>query len=694
MWLGALAGALVPVAAGFIGALVGVVLTAVVRHRAMVLVGIVGVGMLAGAVAAERRAFTLDASLPAGRGEVIGVAVTDGVPYGGSTRFVLRPEAWVPSSSGIAQEWAGPGIVIVADQAAVAAGDQVGAVGRIRSQATLVRGDPVAGRMVATEIRLIEQATSPFLVAGNAFRRLVQGRTSAIGETAEAALLRGFLIGDTTDLSAIDLESLRRAGLTHFVAVSGSNVALVLGAWWLVLGPIGAGNRIRAATGLVVLGIFVVATRWESSVIRAATMAALVLGGRAIGVALDAWMALGGAVVILLLASGDLAYDVGFQLSVAATAGVLAGSRIWLGRSPGVVWGLLGATLSAQIVVAPLLLLHFGTIPLLSPLANLLAAPLVTIATGLAGVGVIVGWEPLLHVAGFASGLVLDVARVAAEWPQLGITATLGLAVLVGLAWLTHKRWLVATVLAVVLVASVVSPGPPSVPSVVVLDVGQGDAILLRDPSGAVVLMDGGRDPTTLRQSLRRHGVRHLDLVIASHGDADHVGGFEDLLDFASVGRVWVPAYAATGDLLDGFVTEATQQGIPVDSVHAGMTAQIGEFALEVLGPLRRYATDNDGSVVLLATANMRTVLLPGDIGAVAQAEIEAPPLYVIVVPHHGAATSDLAWLASSVGEVAVISVGPNTYGHPVPEVVSVLRQSGAEVLTTVVEGDITIPLS
>lgn len=692
--MGALGGALLDVRIGWLGIVAGTLIAAVLRRPALILVGVLGVGVMSGAFAQQRREATFETSLPQGRGDLVGVAATDSVPYGNSARFVVSPTSWTSSRPESNQQpWHGPAVVVIGDEVNVVAGDLVVVSGLIRPMPGLVRGDPVAGRISASSVSVLSRGGSPVLDAGNAFRRLVQERTAMLGDTAESALLRGFLIGDTTDLGSADLDSLRRAGLTHFVAVSGSNVALVLGAWWLVIGPLGAGNRIRAITGLAVLAVFVVATRWESSVIRAATMAGLVLGGRAVGVAIDAWAALGGAVTILLVASGDLAYDIGFQLSVVATAGVLFGAGMWRDRRPRLVFGLLAATLSAQAAVAPLLLLHFGSVPLLSPIANLAAAPLVTLATALSGAGVLTGWRLLLDLAGAVAGAVLETARVAGEWPQLNAAAATGVAGVLAVAWATRRRWVLFATLITIAVLATMPSRPPPDPTLVALDIGQGDAVLLLDPSGAVVLMDGGRDPLVLRDALRRHGVDRIDLVVASHGDADHVGGLVDIVDFVQVGYVWYPEYAETGDLLDELITDAGQAGIPVDAVRAGDGATVGEFAIEVLGPLRRYATDNDGSVVLRATAGMRSALLPGDLGAVGQSDLGPVDTDVMLVPHHGAATTDLEWLADTVGEIAIVSVGPNTYGHPHPDVIDTLQQAGAEVLTTWDRGDISISL-
>lgn len=690
LWIGALVGVAVDPTLG--GLLVLAALAGAVVSQARVAFGvvIVSVGVLSGAAAADRQAVTLGTEVPQGPAILAGNASTDAAPYGRGVRFVLQPnsfrvegEAWRP--------WNGPRIAVVGDLPPVVAGDQVMAEGLLRSMPDLVRGDPVAGRLSAESIEVVASSSNAFMAAGNLFRSRVATQLERLDGGAAAALLAGFLIGDTSGLSKPDLESLRRAGLTHFVAVSGSNVALVLGAWWVVVAPLGAGTRWRAITGMLVLVVFVVATRWEASVVRAATMAALGLGGRVFGVPIDAWTALGGAVAILLTVSGDLAYDVGFQLSVLATSGVLAGVRIGASRSPRFLWSALAATVSAQAAVFPLLLLHFGTVPLMAPLANLVAAPLVTVATALGGIGVVVGWRLPMGAADLVAGAVLEVARVAGTWPQLGPLAA---PVIIGVIAVTWRSRLRAVVLGALVVAGLtvsLPPAPPSTPTLTFLDVGQGDAILIRDPSGATALVDGGQDPAILMDGLRRYGVGRLDLVVATHGDADHVGGLADLEQSIDIGRFWHPQGQAISPLLRDIELAMEKRLVPVDEVAAGDRAQLGQFELRVLGPLRRYGAENDGSVVLWLASPGTTAMLPGDIGAVAQRELGPLRPDVLLVPHHGAATTDLDWLAENLRSVAVISVGPNSYGHPDSGVLDTIARSGVDLATTLADGDVSV---
>jgi competence protein ComEC len=130
-----------------------------------------------------------------------------------------------------------------------------------------------------------------------------------------------------------------------------------------------------------------------------------------------------------------------------------------------------------------------------------------------------------------------------------------------------------------------------------------------------------------------------------------------------------------------------------VARVAAGWRVEIGRIQATTLGPQRRYAADNDGALVTWLDAGGPTALLTADIEAVAQNEL--PPLRpdLLQVPHHGSATTDLGWMIAVEPILAVVSVGPNSYGHPNADLMTGLRDAGVAVLTTWRSGDITVPL-
>lgn len=525
--------------------------------------------------------------------------------------------------------------------------------------------------------------------AGNWIRSTVQERLRPYDDGR--ALLAGFLIGDVSRISAADIEAMRRSGLAHFVAVSGSNVALFLGLLALVAGPLALGPRRRALIGLLGIPVYAAATRFEPSVLRASVMAGIALGGRLIGVVLEAWQLLALAVSVLVVVEPSLTGNVGFQLSVAATAGVLVGAR-WPVR--GLARRSLALTIGAQVAVAPLLLVHFGSVPLFSPAVNLIAAPLVTLATVGGAIGV-AGPEFLIEPASWAAELVLMLARGSAGWPQLNglelAVLLVGGSLLVRYESLRPVASVAAAGLTIVLVivpATKLEPG-----QVVVLDVGQGDAILLHGAAGEDALIDGGPDATLLLERLRAYGIDELDLMVLTHPHADHATGLIGVIGQIHVAEVWADTAPHSTEASRALFDKLEKYGIEMTAPRVGEERTLGVLELTVRGPERRYASPNDQSIVLEASGS-RSMLLAGDVETYAQADLVDVRADVLKVPHQGAATSDPEWLAAVGAELAVISVGPNQFGHPVEWVIETLQRSGATVRRTDLDGDVVVDLS
>ncbi len=223
------------------------------------------------------------------------------------------------------------------------------------------------------------------------------------------------------------------------------------------------------------------------------------------------------------------------------------------------------------------------------------------------------------------------------------------------------------------------------------LDVGQGDAIVLLGDSGGVVLVDGGPDAGAVLAGLAEHGIRRIDLVVLSHPHEDHVAGLVGVVDRIPVGARWHPSFPDGGASFDRLLEVASERGLEVAVPSPGDVVDVGGVDLEVLGPLRRYASPNDHSLVVVARLEELDLLLSGDVEETAQQELGPIRADVLKVAHHGAATSDIEWLIDVDASLAVISVGPNDFGHPSPEVVAALEASGARVARTDLDGDIVV---
>lgn len=540
----------------------------------------------------------------------------------------------------------------------------------------------------------------------------------------QAPLLRGLVTGDVEGQQREVGDHFADAGLTHLVAVSGSNVAVVLAGVAGLLGAVGAGRRGVRWCCLGVLWWFVVLVRVEPSVVRAAAMATLVLVAGQIGRPVHGVHVLSTAVATALLVDPFLSLRAGFVLSVCACAGVvvLAGPLAERLRGPPPLRAVLAATLGAQIAVLPALLLLGGNVSAASVPANVIAVPAAAVAGAVGNATALVAMlSPdlaglMARAAAPALDAVLWTARTFAGPARHASDVGAVVAAVVTVATLAWRRCgpvPVVSLAAPIAVVAFLAVGPwpgrtavgaaPSMAHLVALDVGQGDALLLGDPMGGWLLLDGGPDPESLLAALRRRGVGRLRAVVVSHPHDDHTAGLVGVLEAMDVGMVfrgpWPHGTTEASPSTTALIAAAHHRGVPVSVVSAGDALRLGSLRLEVLSP---PATGlgvgvNDASLVLrVEHPGGRSALLTGDIEASAQAVLMArdAPLDVDVlkVPHHGGDTNTDGFLAATTPEVAVISAGEgNPFGHPHSDVLADL--AGVEVRRTDRDGDVVVPL-
>ncbi len=607
------------------------------------------------------------------------------------------------------------------------------------------------------------------------------------------ALLRALVLGDSSSVPPAWKRGLRRAGLIHVLAVSGLHVGLVVAGVLLVAAPLPV--RLRLVPAAAAVGVYLLLVGPRPALLRASLMA--LLAGAAILARRPpmAGNALAVAAALLVLHRPGLVVDVGFQLTVSATAGLVFLAPRWAGaiqvgaawteRSVRVLWSgapwvispliagarlfLAGAAaaLTAQVVAAPFSWPVFHLTSLTSPLTNLLAVPWTALFLAVALLWV--GWAVAAPAAagGATATALLDLLAAPFGWPSAGgpdFWGTLPLVAPRPMVWLflaavvvpclvpasawrdlAHRRilqcgrwrdrgWgcLAAGLLLVVLAAGLAlmaaalrwgSPAGAAVPagvSVTMLDVGQGDAILLRDRRMSV-LVDGGGwrrgdfGQRVLLPALLGEGVARLDVVILTHPDRDHCGGLVDVASYLAVGEVWTAPGWEKDPCVGALVAAAgVAPGKGWRRLEAGARRSVGEWSFRVLhpgpAPARLSGSGatperNDRSLVLTARARGRRVLLTGDVEAGGEGEIlrrwrregsvgagpgRGTPASLLAadllkVAHHGSRSSTgRPFLAAVQPRVALVSAGlANPFGHPAPDVVGRLRDAGALVLRT-----------
>jgi competence protein ComEC len=521
-------------------------------------------------------------------------------------------------------------------------------------------------------------------------------------------------------------DDFRTAGLTHLLAVSGTNLTLVVGS--LILLARWTGVRARGLVVVGALGVvgFVLLARTEPSVVRAAAMGTVGLIGMGHHGRRRGTRALGVAVLLLLLFDPWLALSVGFALSALATAGILWLAPGWRDRLmrwlPRWVAEAVSVPLAAQLGCTPLVAAISGQVSLVAVAANLLAAPAVGPATVLGLAGGVLGLvnDPLGRLvatpAAWCAGWIIAVAVRCAGLPVAAIGWSAGP---VGIATLTVVCALLslflgavlarrATTLSLgalmvcVLLVPLPTPGwPPRGWVMVACDVGQGDGLVLNAGDGGAVVVDAGPDPTAIDRCLRRLGVERVPLVVLTHFHADHVDGLEGVLAGRQVGAVEVTPLA---DPLSGVrlvQAVAARAGVPVRRASYGETGRLGQLTWQVVAPSGPPSPDsesppNDSSLVLLVQTRGIRILLMGDEEESSQTRLERETggvrADVLKVAHHGSASQDPDLVRGLGARLAVISVGvDNDYGHPAPSLMALLREARMRVARTDEGGDIAV---
>jgi competence protein ComEC len=507
----------------------------------------------------------------------------------------------------------------------------------------------------------------------------------------------------------------------------------------------------------------------EASVVRAAVMGSVVLLAREGGRPAGAVAALGLAAWGLLLADPGMVTDIGLQLSLAATAGLLALGgpaeeavrRLTAGRAPRWLCETLGVSLAAQLATLPLILLHFGRLSLISPLANLVVAPVVPLAMLGALVGALTGpllvapavhlvlapvsllaWVPLAAMVRggtLLAGIPFASVELPAPFALLGAgVASAGLAAALhairarprdaapreALARAPAKpararvgrRRMPAILATAALVASfslVLVARHGVLLQVSVLDIGQGDAILLESSGGRRMLVDGGPDPDLLVRRLDERiplWDRHLDLVVLTHPHQDHSGGLAGLVPRYRIDRIAETGMRSEGVGVRALRATAAELGIPRVRLTQGEAFRLGKAEVEVLWPPLDQLPEtspssgraiNDTSIVLAVSVGRQRVLLTGDLEEDRDAALleiigaDGRRWDVLKVAHHGSRTASSRPLLEAIRpRLAAISAGEgNDYGHPAPDTLDRLGAVGASVWRTDRQGTLTVGL-
>jgi competence protein ComEC len=731
---------------------------------------VIGAGLIAARLAVLPAGPPALASPPEGEGPWTFIVLATGAPREGHQTATLETSANVEPAFVVAATLPRYPVIIP--------GDHVRMEGQVKPRPDSSYGEYLAkigavGTITARSIEVVPVPADP----GRHLEGLRRGAAEALAGVLpepEAGLAAGILIGLRDRVDRDLAAAFTTAGVSHVVAISGWNIAIVAAAIATVAG--GLGRRRRSVVTVVAIVAYVCFAGASASVVRAAMMAGVVLLARESGRAGRAAAALGWAATLLLLSDPGLIGDAGFQLSSLATAGLIAWAtpitdrvaQAGRGHVPRWLAESLGVSLAAQAATMPVVLVSFGRLAVLSPLVNLVVVPLVApaMAVGIvalaAGVAVAAGAPAVIGAVLAAPGWVIlrilvGIVDVAAGLPFASVTLeppldqVAALASVVGLAgvvwWRRTGRRMsrpgstepvgglrpaaaatpshsfsqaaggrasraatIGLIVSVAVAGSVIAARPNGVAKVTILDVGQGDAILIEGSRGGRLLVDGGPDPNRLLVALDRRippWDRRIDSVILSHPHEDHVAGLAVLLERYQVDRVLEPGMRGPGPGYSAWVDRLTSRRGPVRlGIAAGDRLAVDEIALQVLWPARgSVSVDppdggtgiNNVSVVLAGQVGDRRFLLMGDVEEEVDPQLLAGGglhrVDLLKVAHHGSRTATTQAFVDVVRpRVAVASAGTgNSYGHPTKVTIERLTGAGARVLRTDRDGTVVV---
>jgi competence protein ComEC len=557
-----------------------------------------------------------------------------------------------------------------------------------------------------------------------------------------AALLQGILLGYEAGIPQDLKDAFGATGTSHVIAISGFNVAIIA-CIFATFANRAFGARWGAAVAILGVAVYTLLVGAGASVVRAAIMGSLALVARQIGRRTLGLNTLAASVLVMTAINPLTLWDVGFQLSAAATLGLVLYAEPFAARLRNLLAPLTTPenaarltafageyvllTLAAQITTLPLIAYYFRRVSLVSLFANLLIVPAQPALMILSGIALLCGllWLPLGQLVGWIAwpfnaytiALIELFAGVPGASLALGEVApalvVLVYAALFGLTWLVNRppdqrpewwgrfarKWMANTGLAALAVGVVVVwgwyfslPEPDGRMRVTVLDVGQGEAVLARTPSGVTVLIDGGSGGRTLSRALARTlplFTGRIDLLVVAAPRDENIGGLPEVLARFKVARALVTSAPGQSATYQTLMESLADKKIPLVSA-----ADLPEFDLGDGIRLRVLADGETGSALRLEWDRV-SLLLPlgvdraGETGLLARGA--AGPATALLVADHGSddATTE-AWVQVIDPQIVFVSVGAgNLEGDPSPDVLR--RLAGRTLLRTDQNGSLTL---
>jgi len=621
-------------------------------------------------------------------------------------------------------------------------GDRITSVVKYYSAARLGGGDSsyytaqgIFMRLYGDEIVSVEPGDAGSLRwLPQRMARWLKEAVNGLYEQRTAGFITALLTGERSGLDEQSTSDLSEAGLMHITAVSGLHCGFLIGLLGIL---VFRRQKLTALLAYPVLLFYMVMVGCTPSVVRSCVMVGLFLLAPLFGREGDAPTSLAAALLVILLANPFAIASVSLQLSFTAVAGLLLvtpkiqaffyGHRPKLGKAGKALWsfctGTVSASLGVMLLTAPLNALYFGSLPLVSPVSNLLVLWIAPVLFACALVGTVLCgvWPvlmPLTVVPDLLARYVLWVAGVLAKVPGhsvvfTGPTVVLWLLLvytLLGICAVScdrKRKYLFAFVLAAVCLAAA-----KALPRMVVrddllvavaVDVGQGASTLVHSGERTALVDCGSlsnprQAGTAVANAMDTYGWEQLDCVVLTHYHADHAGGLAGLLARVKVRELLLPQLLDSedqGELQREVLALAERYGVDVRYVEEPAERPLDGARLTVYPPVAEGDPNEEG-LTILCTAGEFEMLITGDMNSAAEKKLvetyELPDIEVLMAGHHGSKFSTSEELLETVWpEVGVLSVGENSFGHPTQEAMGRMAAAGMTLYRTDWQGNVLI---
>lgn len=590
-------------------------------------------------------------------------------------------------------------------------------------------------RAYGSDLQVEKCAKTPLRFFPAVFSGKLRAALSEAVPADAAPFLQALITGDKSGLSAQTMNEISDAGFSHVIAISGMHVSILVGVIYFLTRK---NSLLSTVLGIPVILFFTLMTGGSPSVVRAGIMQTMMLLAPLFRRETDGATSLCAALLVILLGNPNAAASVSFQLSFAAVAGIyLCTQRIYaylskpewmqkllknrLTRPP--VFFLLSCTattLGALLFTLPLCALHFGTISIYTLLSNLLVLSVISACFALGLLAGLLGlfWLPAAKAVGWVIAwpvrYILWVAGVISKLPFAALSATtpyvaiwlLFLYVFILLAVLQKEKKPVLLTCVCIFVSLGVSLLYTHLDmrgdafSVAVLDVGQGECICMQSGDFTAMVDCGGSSgyeaASAANDYLELISGGHLDCLLLTHYDTDHVNGAKRLLELAEVETLYLPDVEDAGGTRSEIEHAAAENGTKIIYVTRDITLYFSNGTMSLFAPVSHY-DDNAACLSVLFSAADYDMLITGDMDFYSEYDLllshELPDVELFIAGHHGSATSSSEDLLAQIRpETVVISVGENNrYGHPTQEALARFAAIGAEVYRTDECGTITI---